>query len=313
MKKGLLYTIVLLLVVMILSSCMLQNKDALTTGIDNSSAMDNEKKELDLSSNELSRDDAESTDNKRIEINLSSSRLNRDDAESSMTVNVFGKELTGTYQYTVSYPYYNCDYDTYIYTDEKGVKHIYNVNSKTKELVGYSHSVNKDHVVKGFNYDYNKCLEIARKFLSEYVDVTKYECMSFENSTQLFKTEYDGDFYTFYFVKIINGIKTNIISTVAVNTDGEIDIFSTYMDKMFDGADETRFSSVYDEAKIKSDVEKGIIKAFGSFDTYQIDEVKATRLKDGTLGFEYKVGVNFLNHDPENLGFDTGLDLFIGL
>ena len=250
-----------------------------------------------------------------IELDLSIKDSKRLGAKKNIAFNAFGNDLTGEYSSTSYYPYFNCDYDSYIFTGDGGIKGIYSTDIKTNNIVKYSLSSKIEYNSKNLNYDYNKCFEIGKKILSNYIDMSTYEYMKTQNSEHKFSSKYSGDFYAFYFEKNIYGVKTNIISSIAINTDGKVIGFSIFMDRILDGVDESYITSKYDEKKIMSDIKQYVDKRFdGNCKSFEITEERITRLKDGTIGVECNIGIYLDDMENfENLGYDTSLILFVKL
>ncbi len=183
--------------------------------------------------------------------------------------------------YFPTYRYYSKEDDTSVMTDEKG------------KMIGFY-----QHKTVDFNEDEvcseNDCLQIAKEYLSQYVDVSEY-------SIQVEKTE-DKQLYEFSFTKYIGDFMTTDNITIGVFYNGEIKFFSSFM--MGRVPAETSTEDI-DMERIHSSVNQKLDQIYQRakqiYDIVEYTEPSyaLTVLSDGTRAIEYSLEVKCILEDAE--------------
>ncbi len=228
--------------------------------------------------------------------------------KSSITMKVNGNDFSGEYLRTQVWYYYNGVIDFYNNVTEDTYVQI-GINAETGDIVRYSY-LDKNYLerVKGEKISEGECQKIAKEYLEKYVQTDNYEHV---DTIYREIPEFEG-VYEFYFVKIVDGIKTNERAMIFVTVYGDVcsHVFtlSGEMNDITPPSKEVR-SDV--EGAIKNKIDSIYNSVSDRYDySYETKDIMYTRMKDGNYAFRYEIDVNLKTKDGEN-SFTERVVLFV--
>ena len=193
-----------------------------------------------------------------------------------MTINISGRDVKGEFKET-EYRGFNY-YPIYEYEDENG--NSFHVNPEGL-LVGYSLN-RKDRENEIISQDktisQDDSIAIAKEFLSNIVDVTKYQ-ISVKEKESL-------KMYEVSFTKYVGELKTTDSATVDVIYSGEISSYSSFMLGKVSDVQTYNFDLESVKASITNRLDEIYAEAKTKYDrvVYEEPTFLLTNLKDGSVG-----------------------------
>ena len=215
------------------------------------------------------------------------------------TVSVNGVEYKVTYEDTLTGYWYNGKIDFYEGTTDRGNLISLGINRDTGVIDRYD-NYEKVHIDTSLYTEKTEeeCLQIAKDYLSTYVDDIDSYRLDKKSSRQANKVPY----YSFTFYRYIEEVKTYDLAIIEITYCG--DVFSHYFDclgalKGVNAPDEATLNALNEKVTEKLDEIYSSVK-----DEYTVEygdrDVTLIKLSDGKYAMEYYVDINVIKED------DTG-------
>lgn len=219
-------------------------------------------------------------------------------AQKNKVINYLGVDFEATYNNSVKAPYYNSNYDQYIYKTTD-TEYLFCINSSTNEVVQYSFFPYNYTTPAGKNQlTKEQCYQIAIDKLNSIDNNGMYTLVD-EKTRDIY-----GGLYVFTFVRNISNLKSADEVYISINSYGEMFSIQWLMQNSLLGVTDINYNA--DEVnsainlKVKELYDKNEVQ-------YEIDEQIVVRLKDGTVGLECTLTV-----DTES-EYDDRIKLFVEL
>ena len=209
-----------------------------------------------------------------------------------------GKTFNVEYKNTATLPYFDSDYDVYIYENIEE-EYIFGINREQNEIVEYSYwPKNYIEPLNSHKLTREQCEQIAHEKLHEICETNHYVLSDVK------EREIYGGTYVFNFVRMISNLKTLDNIYISINFYGEMFSIQRLMQNSLLGVTEVEYNA--DEVnsainlKVKELYDKNEVQ-------YGVDEQIIVKLKDGTVGLECTLTV-----DTES-EYDDRIKLFVEL
>ena len=209
-----------------------------------------------------------------------------------------GKTFNVEYKNTATLPYFDSDYDVYIYENIEE-EYIFGINREQNEIVEYSYwPKNYIEPLNSHKLTREQCEQIAHEKLHEICETNHYVLSDVK------EREIYGGTYVFNFVRMISNLKTLDNIYISINFYGEMFSIQRLMQNSLLGVTEVEYNA--DEVnsainlKVKELYDKNEVQ-------YEVDEQIIVKLKDGTVGLECTLTV-----DTES-EYDDRIKLFVEL
>ena len=200
----------------------------------------------------------------------------------NITISIHGKNHSGSYQNT-QYRGYNY-FPSNCYLDADGNNFAVDDIGRLTSYFWGEPSSNGAALTK------DECLQIAKDFVGDIVDVNQYDIQITDNK--------ERERYEIAFTKYVNGLKSTDSASVSVKYDGTLYSYSSFMLERVNSA---VISNSIDTNKAATSVEARLNEIYGeaknkySRVVYNDPEVLLTVLKDGSTGLIYSVAVDCIN------------------
>ena len=218
-----------------------------------------------------------------------------------------GETYSGKYVETLISPYYRCDADIYLSTDDSGREVEFRINRASNELTGYSFAYRNGYAIRSDDRSYEDCYQIALEELARRLNVDEYEPTMHEEHQKVAHVPECGNIYSFYFVRMMNGMKSNVIVWINVNTDGIVCLFSAVEAPSLDDPEDCiAFIEAMDDAEIRESIDKKIASIYDSYDHdklhWTVDKQLVSKLRSGKPCIQYLIDISIEGYDePEHL------------
>lgn len=208
----------------------------------------------------------------------------------------FGQHtFIGTYKETTSSPKYQDKMRKYIGTNEIGEKVDFSIHVASGEIQRYAITVppafDKQDIAE-MQHSQEECLSIAQNFIKEN-GPSKSNYTLYKTKCQDYVPEYNGALYVFYFCTMIDDIKTDeeIIVTVSAAA-GRVEYYYASLINAIEPANIPKYDPKKIDEVVSDKIDK-IYKDSGVYAyTYEISDLRMTRLEDGKYYLLYVVGMS---------------------
>ena len=238
-----------------------------------------------------------------LELGFGDGHYKDEKAEQTRQIVIDSLTYTGEYMYTDNSPYYDCNADVYKIDNGKGFTCECKIAKKSGAVISYSFSV-ENYSQKVSDKSYEDCKLLAREAAVRAAGNGDYVLKNDNADQKPEHTDGCGDVYTFYFVRMLEKNKTNIVVTVRINTGGWICSCDTGANQSYDGLFTDRgFMHSPDEADSKT-IDKKIKSVYKSEKKnikWEITDRCFAKLKDGTFGVIYDIAVTTENGAVETV------------
>ncbi len=205
-------------------------------------------------------------------------------AKNNISCSINGKTFTGKYQ-SSQYREYNY-FPAYRYEDENGI--TFEVDETGLPISFFW----GNNTLQGTKKTKDECIEIARNFLADIVDVDGYDISVNENT--------DRGLYTVKFTKTVFGQKTTDSAEVVVRNDGAL---YSYSSLMLGRVKEDLFSDyTININKLKEEINGKLYSVYQEVQNkysridYSEPEIILTALKNGEAGAVCYVDINCIEN-----------------
>lgn len=230
-----------------------------------------------------------------LDVNFNDFDIN---APKAKTLTFLGKTFDVKYKKTAELPYFNSDYDVYVYENTEE-EYMFGINREQNEIVDYSYWT-KNYVkpLNSSKLTREQCEQIALEKLQEICKGNHYVL------SEVKEREIYGGMYVFNFVRLIDNLETLDKVYISINVYGEMVSMQWLMQNSLLGVTDVNYNA--DEvnsaidAKVKELYDKNEVQ-------YKVDEQIVVRLEDGTVGLECTLTV-----DTES-DYDDRIKLFVEL
>lgn len=194
------------------------------------------------------------------------------EAEEHVELTIGNETVSGTYQYSQNQMPNN--YASHFYKDSNGKR--FAIDSNGFPVFYFWGSLQTDSHSSGVCTE-QQCIATARDFLNSYVNIDEYE-ISVEHVT-------DRGIYEITFTKFLNGYGTTDCAVVAVQNNGSLYSYASFMlGKLPDDSAVEFYPDIAEQAVYqKLDAIYGCIKEDDSSVTYGTPDFKYTVLENGDL------------------------------
>lgn len=219
-------------------------------------------------------------------------------APKEKTLTFSGKTFNVEYKNTATLPYFDSDYDVYVYENTEA-EHMFGINKEQNEIVEYSYwPKNYVEPLDSPKLTREQCEQIALEKLQEICKGNRYVL------SEVKEREIYGGTYVFNFVRLIDDLKTLDNIYISVNSYGEMFSIQWLMQNSLLGVTDIN----YNADEVNSAINLKVKELYDENEVqYEIDEQIVVRLKDGTVGLECTLTV-----DTEN-EYDDRIKLFVEL
>ncbi len=161
----------------------------------------------------------------------------------------------------------------------KGYNIRFNIDAESGELTAFEHIYD---ATKSLWINEDEALEAANALAQNYINLYSYE---------IEKTVYESEkssYYTFTYYRKVEGLRAVDALTVKIDGFGRVCSFESFMLGSFDGVYAITIDKAKADAAIGDKVEE-IAALPGHELTYEIEEVTAIKLSDGTQALYYEI------------------------
>ena len=220
-------------------------------------------------------------------------------------------KMTGDYEYSIVSPYYKDNSTVYAGTTADGKDVQFGFSDHTGKLTRFRYPLYKETDLTRPIYTEEQCESIAKEFIQMVADASAiYEI---EETVYRDNESYGGGSYEFVFTRMIDDMKSDETLNVRVTVRGRVIYYvATMLDSMKD-----QRKPVYDEVKAMEAIELKMADIYSPMEnthtyTYEIVDVRLTKLEDGQVYLRYKIKADIVRTDIEDqLGFIDHTELFI--
>ncbi len=217
------------------------------------------------------------------EISLQYQWGKRSGAPKTIDITFEGIEIKGEYNETGYMPYYHCDYDEYIYTDEAGTEYRVGINVKSGEPVTYMRlrkaKLSLDESERNTR---DERLAIAKEYVEKY---TEGEYVLIEEFERPWTTE--DIRHTFIFSKKIGEYLTCDEVSISINSSGELCDISFQFAPSMKGIEKLNVNMDKANSSLSSRLDEVLNDGY----TGRVEEQRVVRLKNGRYGILYDVEI----------------------
>jgi hypothetical protein len=280
-----------------------------TVNVDNESEA---KKQTEYQVLEIGEVDANSEGNHVNEVSLIPEIIKKDTIDSKKTINYNDVDYEAEYDMTSIGYYYQNERDIYQYKSGETITK-FGINCVTNKIDSYSFvRLNFKNDITEAEISRDECLEIAQKYLAQYIEITNYELI---DERYYPATPTDIPYYNFEFRRVSDGVRTSDCAYIEVSAFGDVESHLFISLGEMKGA---KLPSKEDMQTIQVKVDeklKAIYKdASEKYEvTYDNLSPLFVRLADGRYAFEYSISVTLRQHDNPEFGYSELTKLLVYL